>query len=259
MALIHIGFFSHALQMCTSCDVILPLNRSNPSQPRRTLYLLHNFGGGRTSWQRMTCIERYACARGLAVVMPEAGLSSYADMAHGGHYLRYIADELPKVMRGFFPLSCRREDTFIAGCSMGGYGALRIALHRPERFAAAGSLSSGHTCFPDFICQKDDRGVSMAELTFGPDGISDDDDDLNRRARSLAANGETAPRIFIECGAQDPLLLDNCRISRDFFGGFKGNPFDFAYSEPDGAHDWAFWDAHICDFLDYALQAEVKP
>ena len=88
-------------------------------------------------------IEALSRQYGVAVIMPDAFLSSYADMAHGLKYQTYLSEELPDIMRGFFPLSDRRADNFLLGCSMGGYGAFRIGLSHPESYSAIGSLSSG--------------------------------------------------------------------------------------------------------------------
>lgn len=253
MALIRTGFFSETLGMCANCDVILP-QLSGADEPARkfpTLYLLHGIMRSHSAWQRLTRIEEYALNYGVAVVMPDGHLSSYADMVHGGAYFSYIADELPKIMRGFFPLSDRREDTLICGASMGGYGALKIALNRPETFGVAGSLSSGYTSYRGYISRKDDRGLSLQYLTFGETGLDEEDVDTAEKARALAQSGN-APRVFIACGSEDPILLDNAREGRDFFSAFEGDPFDFHYSEHPGGHDWRFWDAHICDFLSYA-------
>lgn len=253
MALINVGFFSEALGMCTSCNVILPQLpfADDPVRTFPVVTLLHNLTKGHTTWLRMTGIERYAAAHGVAVVMPNAQLSSYADMLHGGKFFTYIADELPGIMRGFFPFSDKREDNFIAGCSMGGYGALKIGLNRPENYAAIGSLSSGHTSYRGYISRKDDRGLSLQYLTFGETGLDEEDVDTAEKARAIAESGENVPRIFISCGKTDELLLDNAREARDFFGSFNGNPFDFVYEEHPGGHTWHYWDAHISDFFRY--------
>ena len=130
MVLIHAGYFSHELGMCMQSDVLLPQSEG----PHRVLWLLHGASDDETAWQRRTSIERYVEGTGLAVVMPCGHLSSYVNMAHGGKYFSYIADELPAIMRGFFSLSDKREDNFIAGLSMGGAGALRIGIARPENY-----------------------------------------------------------------------------------------------------------------------------
>ena len=116
MALLHVNFFSEALGMCVACDVILPQRATKQigmaaaarGDKHPTLWLLHGASDNHTIWQRRTSIERYAAPLGLAVVMPNAHLSSYADMAHGGKYYTYISQELPEKMRAMFPLSDKR-------------------------------------------------------------------------------------------------------------------------------------------------------
>ena len=254
MALIRIGFFSQALGMCTSCDVILP-QQPDADAPVRvfpTVYLLHGLTKGRSSWQRMTSIERYAVEHGVAVVMPEAHLSAYSDMEHGGKFFTYIADELPEIMRGFFPLSDAREDTFICGCSMGGYGAVRIGLNRPEQYGAIGCLSSGFSACKGCLSRKSGEEMALESLIFGEGGIEADTEAVIERAKEIVESGEEPPRIFITCGSEDDHLLDYAREACDFFASFEGNPFDLEYSEHPGGHNWAFWDQHISDFFRFA-------
>ena len=172
----------------------------------------------------MTCIERYALSHGVAVVMPDAQLSSYADMLHGGKFFTYIADELPEIMRGFFPISAKREETFICGSSMGGYGALKIGLSRPERFGVIGSLSSGYTSYRGYISRVDDRGLSLQYLTFGETGLDEEDVETAEKARAIVRSGKDIPRVFITCGASDPILLDNAREGARLLLVVRGQP-----------------------------------
>jgi len=244
MALIQVGFFSQALGMCTACNVILP-QLKHADEPARTfpvMTLLHGFGDNHTSWVRKTNVETVAEELGIAVVMPEVHNSSYADMVHGGKFFTYIADELPGIMRSFFPLSHRREDNFIGGCSMGGYGALKIGLLRPENYSFIASFSSGHISYRGLISRKDDRGLSLQHMTFDETGLDEEDAILNERVRYLAANGP-APRIFITVGTEDPYLLDNARATRDLLLSFPDNPFNLIYEEHPGTHSWPFWSA----------------
>ena len=96
------------------------------------LYLLHGLSDDHTAWLRYTSIERYAEAAGLAVVMPAAGRSFYADEAHGHRYWTYVCEELPQVVGDFFRVSQRRRRTPTSpGLSMGGYGAMKLALRHP--------------------------------------------------------------------------------------------------------------------------------
>ncbi len=137
--------------MAVSVSVVLPqpaqreigMNAVASGEEHPVLWLLHGASDDHTTWLRRTSIERYASERGLAVVMPNAHLSSYANMAHGGRFYDFVSDELPRLMREFLPLSAKREDNFIAGNSMGGYGAMKIGVNHPDRYAAIGCFSAG--------------------------------------------------------------------------------------------------------------------
>jgi putative tributyrin esterase len=146
MAFIQCDFYSETLQLSTTMNVILP--RQTRSQIEKgstrrhpTLLLLHGLSDDHTMWVRQTSIERYAAQYGLAVIMPAVQRSFYQDMAYGLKYWTFISEELPQLARSFFPLSAKREDNFVAGLSMGGFGAFKLALNYPEKFAAAASLS----------------------------------------------------------------------------------------------------------------------
>src|SRR5919106_1375710 len=146
MILTEVNFFSETLTLGCAMHVLLPQRsladaQKKPQKKFRTLYLLHGHSDDHTAWQRWTSIERYVEGLNLAVVMPAVHLSFYTDMAHGGKYWQFISEEVPVVVRDIFPLSSERKNNFVAGLSMGGYGAFKLALTHPERYAAAASLS----------------------------------------------------------------------------------------------------------------------
>ena len=130
MALVHAGFFSEALGMCASCDVIIPQYsrsligmKTAQTDSRKVLWLLHGASDDQTIWQRRTSIERYAAPLGLAVVMPAAHLSSYADMAHGGKF--FTCSAFPK--RGRIIIS--------PGFPWAERAVLRLVWHAPTGIA----------------------------------------------------------------------------------------------------------------------------
>lgn len=256
MALIHIGFFSESLGMCVSCDVILPQQGTKGqigmaggvrSEKHPVLWLLHGASDNHTIWQRRTSIERYAAPLGLAVVMPNAHLSSYADMAHGGKYYTYISKELPEKMRQFFPFSEKREDNYIAGLSMGGAGCLKIGLANPDQYAAIGSFSAGASNVRPWMSDDPVRRARN-ERVYGDRKLEGTEEDVLGSAKKIVKAGGPFPRIFHACGSED-FLLENAHATRDFFQSIPGNPFDYTYLEAPGAHTWEFWDEHIQDFL----------
>lgn len=251
MAFIQAQFFSETLGMCTSAGVVMP---QNPTQPRghKTLYLLHGASDDHTAWMRRTSIERYAAQYDLCVVMPDAQLSRYCDMAHGLNFYTYIARELPSRMRTFFPLSDAREDNFIAGLSMGGAGALKIGLGENERFSVIGCLSAGASNFqqnrtgdPAYMKRMINAYGENADPSLEMDSV------LSLATRILD-EGSHAPRIYHACGRQD-FLLENAHVTRDFFQNLPGNPFNYVYVEDPGAHTWDYWDRHIQAFLKFAF------
>jgi S-formylglutathione hydrolase FrmB len=149
MAHLRCDFFSDALGLSTSMTVILPQPTKNQigmagkasEEPPPVLYLLHGLSDDDTIWLRRTSIERYVAELGWAVVMPQVHRSFYSDEVYGGRFWTFVSEELPEIVSRFFRVSTARADTFVAGLSMGGYGAMKLALRQPDRFAAAASLS----------------------------------------------------------------------------------------------------------------------
>jgi len=249
MALIHCDFFSETLGMSSSMYVILPqetkrqVGMDGRTRGRRhpVLYLLHGYSDDHTIWLRRTSIERYVAPLGLAVVMPAVHKSFYTDMAQGDRYWTYVSRELPMICRRFFPISTRREDTFAAGLSMGGYGAFKLALRQPQRFAAAASLSGALDVVARASSLPPERQDGYVH-TFGDlRKLPGSDNDLFHLASRLAASGKPRPRLFQCCGREDFLYADNLRF-RDHLGGLG---YDLTYEEGPGVHDWAYWDASI--------------
>jgi S-formylglutathione hydrolase FrmB len=248
MALIHCGFFSNTLGLSCSMDVILP-QAPPPKKPTRrrlfpTLYLLHGLSDDHTIWQRRTSIERYVADLPLAVVMPAVHRSFYTDMAHGLRYWTFISQELPAICRGFFPLSDRREDTFVAGLSMGGYGAFKLALRCPGRFAAAASLS-GALDMATLATTDASRSEELANVFGDLDALEGSDNDLLHLARRVARSRGPKPRLFAWCGTEDFLYPANLRFRDEALR----LPLPLTYSECPGGHEWAMWDAQIQNVL----------
>ena len=172
--------------------------------------------------------------------MPSAHLSSYTDMAHGGAFYTYIVEELPVLMRQFFPLSEKREDNFIAGNSMGGYAAIGC-------FSAG---ANGGKPMPNNSGMFDDQKWNMMNFTkYGRKDWRGTEEDTFYMAEKQK-NRPVLPEIFHTCGSED-FLIEKARETRDFFQGMEGNPYHYVYEEHEGIHGWDYWDEHITDFLNY--------
>lgn len=250
MALIHCDFYSEVLKLSCSMGVVLPERPlthilSGSTTPYPTLYLLHGLSDDHTIWQRRTSIERYAEEKGIAVVMPAVHRSFYTDMATGHPYWTYISEELPAKARAMFPLSAHREENFVAGLSMGGYGAFKLALRHPERFAAAASLSGA---LDMAVEDKTSDPIWRAELQtiFGElNQMAGSDNDLFYLASQLAKSDEPQPKLFQWCGTEDFLYDHNVRF-RDLV---ETLPLDLTYTEGPGDHSWRYWDEQIQNVL----------
>ena len=247
MALIHCNFFSHVLELCVSMDVILP--QPKPEELHEVaangtkypvLYLLHGMSDDHTIWQRRTSIERYVEPLKLAVVMPTVHRGFYVDMAHGPRYGAFVAEELPAICQSLFPISAAREDNFVAGLSMGGYGAFRLGLTYPEQFSAAASLS-GAVDIATISGDRDKKWTAEMRLIFGDlNKLAGSSNDLFYLADQVSKK-KPQPRLFQCCGTEDFLYQGNLR--------FRDHALDLGlnltYEEGPGAHEWSYWDVQI--------------
>lgn len=245
MSVIRMHFFSETLGMCASANVILPLPRdiAAPVQDLPVLYLLHGMGDDYTSWLRKTAAERYALEHGIAIVTPDGALSCWEDMVHGRRYRSFITEELPKIIRSSFPVSRDREKIFIAGCSMGGFGALKLALANPDQYSRAGCFSAAH-----FENRHDTpRHNAMLQRVYG-DRLDAFDAQIVQDAMNVN-RGDLPLHIWHSWGDQDALQKNAC-ITRNFFEGMEPGSIDYAWEMLPGRHDWALWDASLARFLE---------
>jgi S-formylglutathione hydrolase FrmB len=254
MALLHCKFFSEALGLSTSMYVILPqethgqigLSSRDAQEKHRTLFLLHGLSDDESIWVRRTSIERYAAPLGLAVVMPRVDRSFYTDMAAGLAYWTFVSEELPAIARRFFPLSERREDNYVAGLSMGGYGAFKLALSLPKQFSMAAGLSgavdvaaAAERLSAESAQSKQAREWSniFGDLTHVRGGSND----LFFLAETLAQHASPQPKLYQCCGTDDFLYDANLRF-RDHL---RGLGYELTYNEEEADHEWGYWDREI--------------
>lgn len=254
MALIKCNFFSEILGINTSMTVILPQQTTNQIGMKSVkgrdlhpvLFLLHGLSDDDSIWVRRTSIERYVSELGIAVVMPDVHRSFYTDMEHGQRYWTFISEELPAVARSFFPLSHKREENFVAGLSMGGYGAFKLALRKPERFAAAASLS-GVMKVSNFS-ERSSEPYRDYSLIFGDRQVEGTEDDLIWLAERIDKSPGPKPKLFQCCGTEDHLIKEN----KEFNELYSKSSFDHTYIEDPGrTHSWDYWDEKIQEVLDW--------
>ena len=247
MALLQVNYASKVLGMDVEMNVILPQREG----VFPVLYLLHGMTDDHTAWQRWTSIERYAEDYDLCIVMPTTHLGFYTNAVHGFDYFTFMTDELPKTIADMFKqVSSKREDTFIAGLSMGGYGALRCAFGKPEMYSYAASLSGA----VDLVllagqaaagAMDDDPFMLnlMTDILGDATNVAGSDNDLLHLARGIAPADR--PHVFMWCGTEDFLYVPNQNM-RNLLNELK---YDLNYSESPGDHKWTYWDREIQNVL----------
>lgn len=268
MAHIQMNFYSQTLQKNANVIVFLPTQdaddylfgsgnaKYDPAKKYQTLYLLHGSYGDCTDWSRLASVERYAQAHCLAVIMPSAENSAYLNMDMGEPYLDYIGRELPEFLQAMFPLSARREDNFIAGLSMGGYGCMRIGLEFPERYAAIASLSGG----VEMQMLRTHGGPHMEKMdknyqaaVYGEGSLDGTRGDLVYLLKENLSLGKPIPKLYMCIGTEDFLYPAN----ETFYSKVKGLA-EIKYEKFSGVHDWVFWDGHIQDVMNWLPLAGKK-
>ena len=225
MPFARLHYFSHALAKHTAVTLLLPDSRLQG--PYAPWMLLHGLSDDDTAWTRRTSIERYVEGLPVVVAMPDGGRGFYIDSEAGSAFYTALSEELPAMLARYLPL---RDEWAVGGLSMGGYGALRLALGRPDRFRSAhshsGALGFGHN--PRY------RDQPEFDRLLGESG----------EANSLFALARTAaprPALRIDCGVDDFLIDDN----RAFAAHLADLAVAHEYQEYPGAHDWAYWDEHV--------------
>ena len=256
MAFFEVKLRSEVLGMGASVDVVIPqkpsrgnigISSAETGDTFPTLFLLHGMSDDQTIWHRRTSIERYADEHGIAVVMPTTNLGWYTDMHFGYRWRTYIGEELPRLLRSFFPgMSDKREDTYLSGNSMGGYGSLALAFTYPETFSIAAPLSGAFD--PEHMYDPNHPENTYIFDMFGPiDEYYGSKNDLFALAEKVKESGAPMPEIYIGCGTEDGLITVN-RKMRDHLTSLG---YDVTYSEAPGGHEWGYWDREIQKVLNY--------
>lgn len=269
MARLTVEYYSPVLTGNTSALVILPEERDfflsggirrGADGKIPVLYLLHGMGDDETVWARYTNLEREALSRGIAVVCPRVHSQSfYCNMPRGLRYFDFIADDLPALMQRLFPqLSDRREDRYLAGVSMGGYGALKIGLSRPDTFGHLGCLSSGNFVYmepylppekaaPPFLLPfygvpRNAFGTGTAAEAAGTEH------DLYTVLDRAIASGKPLPDIEMICGDRDFVTGLSDKTAEYFSARLPAGKFE--YKKFSGSHNWIYWNDWLPMLLD---------
>lgn len=274
MALVHFNFESQYLGINTDVNIILPDRERTKNAEEfyaqgkkyRVLWLLHGTFGDYTDWIRKSNIETYACEHEIIVVMPAVGNSDYEpwdNFTLGYDSCSYIIKELMPLVHNWFPGSAKREDNFIAGLSMGGGGALKLALNYPDKFCACAALSAAPR---NLDAQKEELekifSLSRKEVMESADGalrrsyrtynqmhrydsVDEYLDSMSNSWRKLdemvAEKNPLLPKLFFSIGTED-FMIEN-------FWKFKEHAdsigLEAEYVTGPGTHEWRVWERDI--------------
>ncbi len=261
MAVFEVNFHSESLGRTVPMYVILPTDKTYfPGMPRReegkpykTLYLLHGVIGNYTDWLYNTRIKKYAEDRDLCVVMPSGDNSMYLDQGVD-FYGEFVGKELVEFTRKTFPLSRKRENTYIGGLSMGGFGAMRNGLKYHETFGAIISLSGAYVLDEETLIEVENPMFAGETTTYKKRVYGDDleaalvsDKNPKYLIETLTQNKVDFPEIYMACGTEDFLLDKNRRIDQLLTDCGVNHTF---VTGP-GSHEWDFWDTYILKALEW--------
>lgn len=235
-----------------------PFMADNPYYKRKpkTLILLHGYSGDCTDWLYNAPVADYSLKYNLAIVMPSGGVSFYVDKEATGHkYCKFIGEDLVEYLRDTFNLATEKENTFIGGLSMGGFGALHTGLMYPETFSGIIALSSALIVYHLKDMKPDNTDPVMANYAYYTDTFGDLskalESDHNPEVLYLRnkKNNVENPVIFMACGSEDFLLEPN-HLMRDFLSKQNAR---FTYLESPGVHNWEFWIPNSEKGINYLL------
>lgn len=258
MALIQAEYYSKSLSKVTGFNMVFPndiydifpqITEENENYKRqmKTLYLLHGYSGSNKDWLLGSSVQELAVKYNLAVVMPSGDNSFYLDgKGTGKAYGQYVGKELVKYVRKTFGLSEKKEDTFIGGLSMGGFGAIHTGIVYPDTFGKIIALSSA-LIIHNIKNMKEDFKDSIADYYYYHSVFGDlkklDTSPNNPEylIHQLKEERRQVPPIYMACGTEDFLIENN----RDFYNFLKKDNINVYYEEAAGVHDWNFWNRYL--------------
>jgi S-formylglutathione hydrolase FrmB len=243
MAFCTVHCFSNTLAKQVAMNVIVP---DKGAGPFATFYLLHGMSDDYTIWHRRTRIEWYVRDMPLIVVMPDGFRGFYTNNNDGPAYATFFGEELIEFVERIFPATKTRAGRCIGGLSMGGYGALRLALGFPDLFVSAHSHSGALMAGAQLR-----QGPQAQEFQriFGKDPTGSEHD--LRVLAKRCAKQKKLPKLRIDCGADDFLIDAN----RRFHQFLTQQRIEHDYEEFPGEHNWDYWDLHVQEALRFHAKA----
>jgi len=255
MANISVRFYSNCLRRFTTFNMYLPndIREDEPNEseyanrPIKTLFLLHGYTGDADNWVPWYLADKY----NFAVVIPNGENSFWLDGISTGHaFCKFLGEELLEYVRRVFGLAQTKEDTYIMGLSMGGFGALHTALYYPDKFGHATALSPA-LIVHEVANLKEGEGNVIANYEYfrecfgNPTKVLESDNNPEKLIKKIKAEGKKCPEIYMACGFDDNLLEPN----REFHKFLESEGIEHTYVEDEGKHDMEFWSRYVLKFI----------
>lgn len=264
MALLKLDFYSEKLKRFTTVQVVLPndtpesMTTGNHEYERtmKILYLLHGFSGYSMDWLIGCGLQELSVKYNMAIVLPSGDNSFYVDReATGCAYGSFVGEELIQYITKTLHLSNKKEDVFIGGLSMGGFGAIRLALKYSDNYSKAFGLSSAMLIKQIEKMQPGEENFvanyAYFRSIFGDlRKLETSENNPVCLLKKRKEENKSVPPIYMACGTEDFLLEDN----RDFVRTLQEEAIDVEYHESKGTHNWEFWN----EYLEKAIQWILK-
>jgi len=244
MALIEATFFSPAIQKQVQLKAIVPDTGTGPFP---VFYLLHGYSDDHSIWLRRTRIEMYVHELPLIVVMPDGLNGFYTDHEEGPAYGRYMIEDVIGFVERVLPVKKDRSARCVGGLSMGGYGALRLALAHPDVFVSATSHSGAAGLNADQVGEE--RRAAFKRI-FGSE-YRGTKHDVVALAEKVKKSARHKPKLRIDCGRDDTLFKNNQALH----AALEKMGYKHEYAEFPGDHNWDYWDEHIREALEFHCKA----
>lgn len=275
MAVLQMDLYSRCLQRNVAVTVILPVDTTEfesqplpPEQQFPTVYLLHGFYGNTYDWLYKCPMPLLAKKYNVAFVLPSGENHFYVDMPNGEHYSKFVGEELVEQTRRIFPLSRKREETYLAGMSMGGFGTFLNGFRYANTFGYIVSLSPAVFSSDVLLARVNDtlasnlqgqdayiRSRPFLESVFGKlEDMDGSDNDIYKLYLEAASSEHGSPKIYLACGTEDAIYPLSIRF-RDFL---MDNNAPLTFKDGPGVHDWAFWNEYLEDALETFLPDNRK-
>lgn len=264
MSSINLNFYAESLKFRTEVRVVLPEypGQRDPFASRETVYdpqkrfpavyLLHGFTGDYSDWSTMMPMEAIASKYGFAIVMPHGYNTWYLNVPNGLQMEDFIADELPAAMQAMLPVSAKAEERFIAGLSMGGTGAMRIALQHPDRYRAVAAMSA----VPDPslpLCESVDwydqtLRTSLAACYGGLEGLEEEHKNIMKLALKHKREGAAIAPLLFQYGEQDVRFEMQYPRFKRFC---EENDLPATFTSAPGGHNFDYWNPTILKTMEW--------